>query len=142
MRSVRLVQAVALMMIVAIAASCAATREYSSKLFTPRNPVEKENKATALRFLDVDSSEMDNDNWVSTDLIMGRDTITKSLALDNFSKMIPASPVNTIQKDSSIAQPSKTEPTIIASKSTTESAPVARYLGAGEVRSKKTRDEK
>ena len=142
MRSVRLVQAVVLMMIVALAASCAATREYSSKLFTPRNPVAKDSQVMALKFFDIDSSEMDNDNWVSTDFIMGRDTVNKSFALDNFAKMIPASSVNTNKKDSAIALVQKSEPTIKPAKPTTESAPVAKYLGAGEVRSKRVREEK
>ena len=142
MRSVRLVQAVVLMMIVAIAASCAATREYSSKLFTPRNPVMKDSQATALRFLDIDTSETEMENWVSTDFIMGRDTVSKTFALDNFSKTYPAGNVNAIQKDSNSIPLIKTEPTILVKKPTTESAPVAKHLGAGEVRSKKVREEK
>lgn len=142
MRSVRLVQAVVLMMIVAIAASCAATREYSSKLFTPRNPVIKDSQVTALRFLDMDTSETENENWVSTDFIMGRDTMNKSFVLDNFAKMIPASSVNRNKNDSSIALIPTTQPTISTTKPTTQSAPVAKYLGAGEVRSKRIREEK
>ena len=35
MQTVRLLQAVALMLIVALAASCTATKEYTSKLFAP-----------------------------------------------------------------------------------------------------------
>jgi len=142
MRPVRLVQAVALMMIVAIAASCAATREYSSKLFTPRNPITKDSLVLALRFLDIDTSETEMENWVSTDFIMGRDTVSKTFALDNFAKDHPASYVNTNKKDSGIVLVPKIEPTIKPVKPTTESAPVAKYMGASEVRTKRTREEK
>ena len=37
MQTTRIVQAVILMMIVAMAASCAASKEYTSKLFAPRS---------------------------------------------------------------------------------------------------------
>jgi hypothetical protein len=64
MQTVRMGQAVVLLSIVAMAASCAASKEYTSKLFAPRDgmPV-KDSQATALRFLELDNLEPDQDNW-------------------------------------------------------------------------------
>ena len=45
MQTTRIVQAVILMMVVAMAASCAASKEYTSKLFAPRIPVAKDTQA-------------------------------------------------------------------------------------------------
>ena len=59
MRTARMVQAVVLIMIVAMAAGCAASKEYTSKLFTPRGAVEKDSQAVALRFLELDNLEPD-----------------------------------------------------------------------------------
>lgn len=90
MQTSRIFQAVVLMMVVALAASCAASKEYSSKLFSPRNENVKDSQATALRFLELDSLQSENDGWVTTDIIMGRDTGSKTLALDNLAKVFPA----------------------------------------------------
>jgi len=80
MQTTRMVQAVVLMMIVAIAASCAASKQYTSKLFAPRIPVAKDSQAIALRFLEIDSADTEKEGWVSTDIIMGRDTVSQTLA--------------------------------------------------------------
>ncbi len=128
MQTARIVQAVALMLVVAIAASCAASKEYTSKLFAPRNPVAqtKDTQAVALRFLELDNVEPNKEDWVSTDFIMGRDTTSKTFALDNFSKVFPAAPVVTSVKP--------------VKKPTDE--PVAKSYNPGEVRAKKIRPEK
>ncbi len=89
MQTARIVQAVVLMLIVALAASCAATKEYSSKIF-PSKIEEKDSQAVALRFLELDKLEPDQENWVSTDIIMGRDTGSKTAALDKLSETFPA----------------------------------------------------
>jgi hypothetical protein len=94
MQTARIVQAVILMMIVALAASCAASKEYSSKLFAPRTPVIKDSQVVALRFLDLDKVEPNQDNWVTTDIINGKDTTSQTLALDNLAKTLPAIPVS------------------------------------------------
>ena len=132
-------QAVVLVMIVAIATGCAASKEYTSKLFTPRTPVNKDSQATALRFLELDETEADKENWVSTDIITGRDTVSKTLALDKFSKTFPAGPVaaDTAPK----TEQAKTTPLILPAKpEPVESEPVARNAYPGEVRNKKTRE--
>ena len=56
MQKIRIVQAVALMLIVALAASCAATKEYASRIF-PTKIEEKDSQAVALRFLELDKLE-------------------------------------------------------------------------------------
>jgi hypothetical protein len=151
MQTVRLVQAVALMIIVALAASCAASKEYTSKLFAPRNQVTeiKDTQAMALKFLDLDQVEPDKDNWVTTDIIMGRDTSTGTAALDNFSKTFPASPVLPVKKDSvSLKEKEVKEnksPAILTEvKPELKPAPepFAKMYNPGEVRVKKSREEK
>ncbi len=95
MQTARIVQAVALMLIVAVAASCSASKEYTSKLFAPRTPVLKDSQALALRFLDLDAVEPDQANWVTTDFIMGRDTLSQTVALDKLAQVFPSAPVST-----------------------------------------------
>ena len=95
MQTARILQAVILMMIVALAASCTATKQYTSKLFAPRTQEIKDSQAIAvspLRFLELDSAGADQNGWVTTDIIMGRDTISNTLALDNLAKTFPATP--------------------------------------------------
>src|SRR5205814_1709144 len=144
----RLVQAVVLMLIVALAASCAASKEYTSKLFAPRNPGVKpaDSSAVALRFLDLDNVEPNKEDWVTTDIIMGRDTTSKTFALDNFSKTFPASPAAPVKKDS-LAIPAKDKdgearPAPILTTTKPLEEPVARSYNPGEVRTKKSRNEK
>lgn len=141
MQTVRIVQAVALMMIVALAASCAASKEYTTKLFSPRTPVVKDSQATALRFLNIDTAQSDQEGWVTTDIIMGRDTITNTAALDKLSNTIkvPSSADSTVKKDTIL----NTNPSILVSKPSVPviTEPVARAMNPGEVRTKRSRDK-
>lgn len=142
MQTARIVQAVALMLIVALAASCAASKEYSSKLFGPK-ATEKDSQAVALKFLELDRLDGDKADWVSTDIIMGRDTASKTAALDNLAKTFPATKTN---NDSAIAkkeeqpagQAEKTIPAVVESKPAAEQ-PIAK--NTGDVRRKKTRED-
>ena len=141
MQTKRIVQAAALMMIVVIAASCAATKEYSSKLFSPRTELAKDNPATALRFLDLDNLQSESEGWVSTDIIMGRDTASKTGALDKLAKTLPAVPV---AKDTVIAaKEEKTTPAILvdAKPVPVTEQPIARNINPGETRDKRTREK-
>lgn len=114
MQTARIGQAVVLMMIVALAASCSASKEYTSKLFAPRNPAAvPDSQATALRFLELDNVEPDQSNWVTTDIITGRDTTSKTFALDKFAASYPAT---TATKPDPI--PSETPKTVTASTET------------------------
>lgn len=145
MQTARILQAVALMLIVALAASCTASKEYSSKLFKPRTETMKDSQAVALRFLDLDKLENEKDGWVTTDIIMGRDTASKTVALDNLAKIFPATKIT---KDSAVTakaglpagQTEKTIPVVVESKpvSATE-IPIAKNTGEG--RNKKTRED-
>lgn len=144
MQTTRIVQAVILMMIVAMAASCAASKEYTSKLFAPRTPAVKDSQAVALRFLTIDSADTNKEGWVTTDIIMGRDTVSNTLALDKLATVFPAAPVaatpapvDTVIKKAM----AKTSPVTVEIKPLpAESQPVAKNLNPGEVRSKKMRE--
>jgi hypothetical protein len=141
MQTVRIVQAVILMIIVALAASCAASKEYTSKLFAPRTPIIKDSIAIAAipRFLNIDSSEDNQEGWVTTDIIMGRaDTTVNTIALDNLAQNFPA-------KKDSLTIVAKTENTksITATESKDlpeETVPVAKTSRPGSTRNKRTRE--
>lgn len=140
MQTKRILQTVVVMMIVVLAASCAATKEYSSKLFSPRIESAKENSATTLRFLELDQLQSEKEGWVSTDIIMGRDTAGKTLALDKLANTFPAKPV---ARDTVIAgKEENTIPAVIDVKpvQVTE-PPIARNINPGETRNKRTRDK-
>lgn len=128
MQTVRIVQAVILMSILALAASCAVSKAYTSKLFAPKTPVAVDSAALALRFLDLDHIEKDTASWVTTDITRAKDTTMSTAALDMLSEKIPA------KSDSlKLAKPEKTENVI--------PAPLVRNLAAGQVRKKRTREE-
>jgi hypothetical protein len=121
-----------------LAASCATSKEYTSKLFAPRTPVIKDSQVIALRFLNTDSADTEKEGWVSTDIIMGRDTASNTKALDKLAKTLPVTAlVDTTIKN----EQAKTAPVIAKAKTTpAESEPVAKVIKPGEVRSKRTRD--
>ena len=145
MQTTRIVQAAILMMIVAITASCAASKEYSSKLFAARTPLAKDSQAVALRFLDLDRAETNKEDWVTTDIIMGRDTVNNTSALDKLAKIFPSTPVTTtlVQVDTVTKTTIvKITPSAVETKpSPVESQAVAKNFNSGEVRSKKTREK-
>ena len=139
MQTVKIVQAAVLITIVTLGVSCAAGKEYTSKLFAPRIPAAKDSQAVALRFLELDNLEADKENWVTTDIIMGRDTMSKTLALDNLAKVFPATKVavDTAPK----TDQTKTSPVFVEAKPIpAESEPVAKASNPGEVRNKKVRE--
>lgn len=138
MQIARMVQAVVLMLIVAMAASCAVTKEYSSKLFSPGNKAVKDSTAVAYRFLDIDPADNDSANWVTTDIIMGRDTTGSTAALDNLAKTIPAG----IKKDS-VYQAKDTvvsSPVLVKNTQPVMEEPVAKTTPVNGTRNKKTRE--
>jgi hypothetical protein len=69
MQTVRILQTVTLLMVVALAASCAASKEYTSKIFAPRTEVAKDSSVTALRFLELDKLNPEGEGWVKTDIV-------------------------------------------------------------------------
>lgn len=147
MQTFRILQAVVLMLIVAFAASCAATREYTSKLFAPRTPVMKDSQALAaapaLRFLETGDSMTSQEGWVTTDIIMGRDSSGSTAALDKLALTVPARPL--IAAKDSVAQKDTVKAETFLTKAppapAAETIPVARAANPGEVRNKRTRDK-
>jgi hypothetical protein len=141
MQTVRLVQAVVLLSVVAVAASCSASKEYSSKLFAPRTPVAKDSQAIALKFLDFENEKTEEKGWVSTDVIMGRDSSMSTATLDNFSKSYPAS-TNPKPKNDSVQTTADSKPVFVQSKpAPVMEEPVTKNVPLGGVRPKKTREE-
>lgn len=140
MQTARLVQAVIVMLVMALAASCAASKEYSSKLFAPKVEVQKDSQAIALRFLEIDPNEKSTEDWVTTDIIRGIDTSWSTASLDNLAKILPSE----TKKDSmQVKHPDNPEAPIVAETKTIKPTdePVARTTNTNGVRAKKTREE-
>lgn len=97
MQTARIVQVVILLILVALAAtSCSTAKEYTSKIFPARNVEMKDTTAVAKspRFLDMgDADKTEEQGWVTTDIIMGRDSAVAAAStesLDELAKEIPA----------------------------------------------------
>lgn len=175
MQTARIVQVVILMILVALAAaSCSTAKEYTSKIFPNRKAEIKDTALTATvpRFLDMgDEDKTEEQGWVSTDVMMGRDSAVAAAstkALDELAKDIPATPdsANVAVKKESISvknettkeTPSKhkkkekagTDPTTPVGQTVkTENKPevreepaVVRTSRPGEVRTKRTREDR
>jgi prephenate dehydrogenase len=146
MQTVRILQAVVLMSIVALAASCAATKEYTSKIFAPRSTVFKDSQAVAttapLRFLETGDSETTQEGWVTTDIIMGRDSSGSTAALDKLALTIPVKPIKPVADSTAAKDSVKPETILTQTKSSpAEVLPVARAANPGEVRTKRSREK-
>lgn len=115
MQTAKIVQAVILMIIVALAASCATSKEYISRLFRPGNNLTKDTQAVAIRFLETDSDSLQENNGV----------LTK----------------NTIAADKDSIVVTKPEPVVTETKPPAgTNEPLAKTSKPGEVRSKRKRD--
>ena len=68
MQTARLLQAVVLMLMVAMAASCATSNEYVKKIFKPRGTTTEEvfakKEAKPVKFLEFDSTGEESEEWV------------------------------------------------------------------------------
>ena len=114
MQTAKIVQAVILMLILALAASCAPSNQYISKIFVPRNAGVPKKDSQQVRFLAFDStSEEPAVEWVKSD--------TKS----------------EIKTDTVVAE--KTSPVIIGTVAKTSNPEAPLPYGQGK-RTKKTRD--
>lgn len=139
MKTLRIGQTVFLMMIVVVGVSCAASKKYTSKLFEPRTPTVKDSQAVAIRFLELDKIDGNKEDWVTTDIIMGKDTVSKTLALDNVAKVFPAARVKS--DSTTYNEGEKIIPVLAETKPVIQKAePVAKNSNPGEVRNKKTRE--
>ncbi|MBI3140022.1 MAG: hypothetical protein HYZ15_15705 [Sphingobacteriales bacterium] len=76
MQTVKIVQAVILMLIVALAASCAAGKEYSARIFGPRKATLKDSQAVTVRFLQLedDSIPQPATGWVKNEALPSKDS--------------------------------------------------------------------
>lgn len=72
----RFIQALILMLMVALAASCTTGKEYTSKIFAPRTFAKDSAVAAAPRFLNLDADESDSTGFVSTELYQAKDSST------------------------------------------------------------------
>lgn len=142
MQTIRLLQAAVLMLLVAVAASCASTKAYTAKIFAPRVPLPADSAATALRFFESEDPAVSTADWVSTDIIMGRDSSGNSTVLDQFAKTYPAQaapmPV-IIKKDSTSFVKEDKTPVLVKSTAQEETTP--RAVSMNGTRQKKTRTE-
>jgi hypothetical protein len=127
MQTARMLQAVLLMIIVAMAASCATSKEYTSKLFAPRITVIKDSQATAIHFLELDQLDANKDSWVKTDIVDNKDSTQDIAVLHDQSDSIPI-----IAKAVPDSLPIK--------KITIQNEPVAKSNNPNAIRTKKTRD--
>jgi hypothetical protein len=135
MQTIRLLQAAVLMLLVAVAASCASSKAYTSKIFAPRVPLPADSTATALRFFESEDPALSTADWVSTDIIMGT-------VLDQFAKTYPpqaATATAVIKKDSATLVKEDKNPVLV--KQTPPEEPAPRAVSMNGTRLKKTRNE-
>lgn len=142
MQTIRLLQAAVLMLLVAVAASCASTKAYTSKLFTPRVPLAADSTATALRFLETEDPALSTADWVSTDIITGRDSTGNSGVLDQFAQSYPPRSVpasGKLKTDSTAQAKEDKKPVLAKTDAPEETAPSA--VSMNGKRQKKMRNE-
>jgi hypothetical protein len=130
MQTARLFEVITLLLILAMAASCATSNEYVNKIFKPRNaPVEEvaKKEPRAVKFLEFDSTEEETESWAKT-WVKGDSTfITKPVV--KIDSIIVAR--SEIKKDTAVS-PAKPE--------SIPEEPVARTGNTGGVRSKSKRE--
>ncbi len=80
MQTARILQAVSFIAIVALVTSCAASKEYTSRIFAPRNE-STDSSAVALKFLELDKLDGKDENWVNTDQIIDSLGLAKNQAI-------------------------------------------------------------
>jgi len=70
----KIFQVIALVLIAIFAVSCATSNEYVSKLFAPR-PIPAKDSLRLVKFLELDSINGNEDQWVKTDIAKKDTTI-------------------------------------------------------------------
>lgn len=112
MQTSKIIQAVILMLIIALAASCAAGKQYSEKVFGTRTSRVKNESPKPVRFLGGE----DEADSVSTPVLTKQQTTTDSALVVRNAKEVPKARTDTL-------------------------APVVRSGNTGGVRTKRTRDD-
>jgi hypothetical protein len=134
MQTMKIVQAVALMLVVALAASCAASKEYASRLFGPKPVAVKDSPTIAMRFLELDQLR-DSSGWVSTSLV------NDSSGMEDAEPEVLISKKTTDSTVRSAPVVKKAAPAETPVKDTiSTSEPVAKSNPVNGVRNKKTRE--
>lgn len=144
MQSMRILQAAALLLLVAMAASCASTREYAGKLFAPREAQPKDSSLQAIRFMETGDAEQNTDDWVSTDIIMGRDSSGSTSSLDQLARTFPAgtNPEKSIvKKDSSNTGTAIKDTALVKTTPVVQEEPAVKSVTLNGKRNKKSRDD-
>ncbi len=136
MQTARILQAVVLLLILAMAASCATSNAYVNKLFKPRNAPEEEvakKEPRPIKFLEFDSTDQETEAWVK-DWINSNDKQDSSVV--GMKPIVKSDSIvvvkATAKKDTAIVMPVKPEPI--------PEEPVARTTTNGGVRNKAKRD--
>jgi hypothetical protein len=126
MQIARIIQAVILMTIIALAASCASTKEYVNKVFPAKQAIPHPvvNKTKNPRFLEINKEETDSVDWVRSTISSNGDTIVNSADEVLTKPLANYSTIDTINNF-----PSKKD-----------TAPLVKANKLGTVRNKKTRD--
>ncbi len=75
MRIPKILPTISLIVIMLFSAGCATSNEYVSKLFAPKPVLTKDSTKLAVRFLELDRINGDENQWVKTDIV-GKDTTT------------------------------------------------------------------
>jgi hypothetical protein len=122
-------QAVIILVVMAIASGCAATKEYTSKLFKPATGQVKDSQAVALRFLELEELDGDQENWVNTSDLKQGDSLSDMIAIEKIDRLAtvkPAIPDSTLLKKPEIKPVDKEA--------------VVKKAGNGEVREKRVRE--
>ena len=133
MQTSRLLQAVTLLLVIVVAASCTASKEYSSKLFGPRPIPAKDSEAVALRFLELDKLESTDEGWVDTKII--RDSVWRETS-GTAEAVAKQTADNNTKKTGSVIKTEKPSEPII------ETDPIAKSTNTNGTRNKTTRVEK
>jgi hypothetical protein len=77
--SSKILQITGLTIMAVIATSCASSNQYVSKLFAPRPILTKDSTQLAVRFLELDSINGNEDQWVKTDITKKDTTIVRDI---------------------------------------------------------------
>ena len=137
MQTGRLLQAVILMLILAMAASCATSNEYISRIFKPRSDAgqaltKKEPKP--VRFLDFDSTMEETEEWVKADNKTDPAGLIKPELKNDSIPVVIAE----VKKDTAVL--AKAAP-IVSESVARNIIPDARLLSGQGTRTKRTRDQ-
>ena len=134
MQRSRMLQAAGLMMIVALAASCTASKQYSSKLFGPRNEAVKDSAEYAIRFLELETLNKQEEGWVSTDIIT-KDSSSVTPSMESIAEVKKPAPIEKFPVKETVIKPDVTD-----KKKVPVTEPVAHAGNQNGTRNKTTRE--